>query len=212
MCYPVSPTSVAASIPARAQASSLSDVSPETPTAPITAPPASRMSTPPGTGTTRPSDMALSAPKKGPSWGCSATRRASARVPTPIPSAPQALAIAIWGRTIPAPSSRANALRCPPASRTATASGAQLVARAFPSAASTIVVACCRLSPTTSVLLTSDDDRSEEHTSELQSPYDLVCRLLLEKKKNKSRDYKMPTSSGHNSSHSALQSTLITLL
>src|SRR5207248_10849951 len=28
--------------------------------------------------------------------------------------------------------------------------------------------------------------RSEEHTSELQSPYDLVCRLLLEKKKNHS--------------------------
>src|SRR5207248_10825921 len=27
-------------------------------------------------------------------------------------------------------------------------------------------------------------DRSEEHMSELQSPYDLVCRLLLEKKKN----------------------------
>src|SRR5207248_6106652 len=27
--------------------------------------------------------------------------------------------------------------------------------------------------------------RSEEHTSELQSPYDLVCRLLLEKKKKK---------------------------
>src|SRR5207248_7196781 len=26
-------------------------------------------------------------------------------------------------------------------------------------------------------------NRSEEHTSELQSPYDLVCRLLLEKKK-----------------------------
>src|SRR6266705_6982568 len=25
--------------------------------------------------------------------------------------------------------------------------------------------------------------RSEEHTSELQSPYDVVCRLLLEKKK-----------------------------
>src|SRR5207248_7617739 len=25
-----------------------------------------------------------------------------------------------------------------------------------------------------------DRDRSEEHTSELQSPYDLVCRLLLE--------------------------------
>src|SRR5438094_5565302 len=29
--------------------------------------------------------------------------------------------------------------------------------------------------------------RSEEHTSELQSPYDLVCRLLLEKK-NQDRD------------------------
>src|SRR5574342_1438641 len=28
-------------------------------------------------------------------------------------------------------------------------------------------------------------DRSEEHTSELQSPPDLVCRLLLEKKKHK---------------------------
>src|SRR5437762_4117616 len=27
-------------------------------------------------------------------------------------------------------------------------------------------------------------DRSEEHTSELQSPMYLVCRLLLEKKKN----------------------------
>src|SRR5438552_8884029 len=29
-------------------------------------------------------------------------------------------------------------------------------------------------------------ERSEEHTSELQSPDHLVCRLLLEKKKNKS--------------------------
>src|SRR2546426_4139469 len=28
-----------------------------------------------------------------------------------------------------------------------------------------------------------DFDRSEEHTSELQSPCNLVCRLLLEKKK-----------------------------
>src|SRR2546426_4171408 len=30
--------------------------------------------------------------------------------------------------------------------------------------------------------------RSEEHTSELQSPCNLVCRLLLEKKKKTSRD------------------------
>src|SRR5437868_11406092 len=33
-------------------------------------------------------------------------------------------------------------------------------------------------------------ERSEEHTSELQSRFDLVCRLLLEKKKQKvSRHY-----------------------
>src|SRR5437867_4956023 len=31
--------------------------------------------------------------------------------------------------------------------------------------------------------------RSEEHTSELQSPYDLVCRLLLEKKKKKTKHH-----------------------
>src|SRR5258708_28894222 len=48
--------------------------------------------------------------------------------------------------------------------------------------------------------------RSEEHTSELQSPDHLVCRLLLEKKKDKaptcmvasvstaSREYDAPTS------------------
>src|SRR5256885_6105932 len=32
--------------------------------------------------------------------------------------------------------------------------------------------------------LVSVQRRSEEHTSELQSPCNLVCRLLLEKKKN----------------------------
>src|SRR5215467_14674642 len=32
-----------------------------------------------------------------------------------------------------------------------------------------------------------DPLRSEEHTSELQSPCNLVCRLLLEKKNHKSR-------------------------
>src|SRR5438067_3739482 len=31
--------------------------------------------------------------------------------------------------------------------------------------------------------------RSEEHTSELQSRFDLVCRLLLEKKKTKHKYY-----------------------
>src|SRR5207248_9458808 len=33
----------------------------------------------------------------------------------------------------------------------------------------------------TEAIVTPDLLRSEEHTSELQSPYDLVCRLLLEK-------------------------------
>src|SRR2546430_12393945 len=32
-------------------------------------------------------------------------------------------------------------------------------------------------------------NRSEEHTSELQSQSNLVCRLLLEKKKNKNNNY-----------------------
>src|SRR5256885_8331040 len=32
--------------------------------------------------------------------------------------------------------------------------------------------------------LAAEQGRSEEHTSELQSPCNLVCRLLLEKKKN----------------------------
>src|SRR6266540_5923033 len=31
--------------------------------------------------------------------------------------------------------------------------------------------------------------RSEEHTSELQSHHDIVCRLLLEKKKNNTRQH-----------------------
>src|SRR5688500_19283268 len=33
----------------------------------------------------------------------------------------------------------------------------------------------------------ANESRSEEHTSELQSPCNLVCRLLLEKKKKKRR-------------------------
>src|SRR2546427_6387231 len=36
------------------------------------------------------------------------------------------------------------------------------------------------------------NDRSEEHTSELQSQSNLVCRLLLEKKKKKPRNYHDP--------------------
>src|SRR5256885_12043944 len=44
----------------------------------------------------------------------------------------------------------------------------------------------CRIrmcSATPGVSCRGTSDRSEEHTSELQSPCNLVCRLLLEKKK-----------------------------
>src|SRR5690606_40222549 len=37
------------------------------------------------------------------------------------------------------------------------------------------------------IKLQDEDDRSEEHTSELQSRENLVCRLLLEKKKKKDK-------------------------
>src|SRR5260221_10100245 len=47
-------------------------------------------------------------------------------------------------------------------------------------------------SPTTSL-------RSEEHTSELQSHSDLVCRLLLEKKKN--TNHETPTLTHTQQSH-----------
>src|SRR5438067_7471223 len=45
-------------------------------------------------------------------------------------------------------------------------------------------------------------DRSEEHTSELQSRFDLVCRLLLEKKKKNtfSRSYLFNVISNHDNS------------
>src|SRR5438094_3150954 len=46
---------------------------------------------------------------------------------------------------------------------------------------------------------TSSASRSEEHTSELQSPYDLVCRLLLEKKKKKNK---------HKQNHLVLYNTM----
>src|SRR5260370_23197786 len=38
----------------------------------------------------------------------------------------------------------------------------------------------------------ADNARSEEHTSELQSHLNLVCRLLLEKKKTKTSKSKTP--------------------
>src|SRR5256885_9432537 len=41
---------------------------------------------------------------------------------------------------------------------------------------------------TEACVIVSGCERSEEHTSELQSPCNLVCRLLLEKKKNPADD------------------------
>src|SRR2546430_12747570 len=43
-----------------------------------------------------------------------------------------------------------------------------------------------------SVLTSRTTNRSEEHTSELQSQSNLVCRLLLEKKKKQSNINKQP--------------------
>src|SRR5258706_11953531 len=42
-----------------------------------------------------------------------------------------------------------------------------------------------------------DWERSEEHTSELQSLTNLVCRLLLEKKKNTHHSLKLSSSTSH---------------
>src|SRR5438874_13375418 len=52
---------------------------------------------------------------------------------------------------------------------------------------STPAIFCCRSCSVCTVRMASRScaTRSEEHTSELQSRRDLVCRLLLEKKKNK---------------------------
>src|SRR2546430_7419890 len=41
------------------------------------------------------------------------------------------------------------------------------------------------LKPDAGRVVVAYEDRSEEHTSELQSQSNLVCRLLLEKKKNR---------------------------
>src|SRR2546426_4347042 len=47
--------------------------------------------------------------------------------------------------------------------------------------------------------------RSEEHTSELQSPCNLVCRLLLEKKKKEKRTTSAVGHTRHRTPHDTLQ-------
>src|SRR5437868_9496610 len=51
---------------------------------------------------------------------------------------------------------------------------------------------CCLRSWARSCRPPAPGRRSEEHTSELQSRFDLVCRLLLEKKKQRDRSSKPP--------------------
>src|SRR5204862_7333354 len=50
-----------------------------------------------------------------------------------------------------------------------------------------LVLVAADVPPESNELRVAGGERSEEHTSELQSRRDLVCRLLLEKKKNTNR-------------------------
>src|SRR5437762_7587293 len=60
-------------------------------------------------------------------------------------------------------------------------------ARILPASGSRVVASRSAARPNPSVRKSLSMRRSEEHTSELQSPMYLVCRLLLEKKKKKKK-------------------------
>src|SRR3990167_7655348 len=134
----LSPTACTAPI---AHCSSISEVSPVMPMAPITAPRSSRISTPPAAGTSLPSAKLFSAPMKA---GRCCASAAMAREPLPSATAPQALAMAICGRSRLAPSSRSRLIRWPPASSTATVKGAADTSRPSARAWLLMVVAVCR--------------------------------------------------------------------
>src|SRR5688572_31476821 len=59
--------------------------------------------------------------------------------------------------------------------------------------------------PVTSASVRTRSSRSGEHTSELQSQSNLVCRLLLEKKK-KSRKTHLSAGTDHEASHQLVSS------
>src|SRR2546427_7046308 len=59
------------------------------------------------------------------------------------------------------------------------------------------VVAYIKTLPDNPAPRTVTKSRSEEHTSELQSQSNLVCRLLLEKKKHVPQTNSHPTDSAH---------------
>src|SRR3989475_6424988 len=64
------------------------------------------------------------------------------------------------------------------------------VALPTPAAAlSSLLSALVGIGAAGNVTVPHKEARSEEHTSELQSQSNLVCRLLLEKKKNKNNHY-----------------------
>src|SRR5690348_17969259 len=67
-------------------------------------------------------------------------------------------------------------------------SSSSVTALASSSAVRTRAAAAARAGPS------EVTERSEEHTSELQSPVHLVCRLLLEKKKTKKKAPTLPLS------------------
>src|SRR5206468_11494778 len=72
-----------------------------------------------------------------------------------------------------------------PISHAATASVTRVTVRSQPK-----IEAAATISSTVAVvsIVSIETTRSEEHTSELQSRSDLVCRLLLEKKKQKKEE------------------------
>src|SRR5436189_3800999 len=65
-----------------------------------------------------------------------------------------------------------------------------------------LIPSCLNSGSPSKVVPEPNFSRSEEHTSELQSPMYLVCRLLLEKKKtktqiNKQHEYELLVNSSH---------------
>src|SRR3712207_8528900 len=71
-------------------------------------------------------------------------------------------------------------------SATAATSATSVAMRSTPSE---ICTAAAAMRPARAATSSTESPRSEEHTSELQSRQYLVCRLLLEKKKNKHNRY-----------------------
>src|SRR5256885_6763390 len=83
-----------------------------------------------------------------------------------------------WAPAVAARGLRYRCPHCPPA-----AEPAHGAARCHPGHAGAAAAAPARDRPGLVEAVASPVSRSEEHTSELQSPCNLVCRLLLEKKK-----------------------------